>query len=706
LLTALHMRKLNELALLEEALSITKRSGRTSFYSASWLQSPFEAPVWKVVTERESYLNFNVLLDDGLPLTHAKHAKLLEIMKCFFIIQAHPEHTKGVVYSKVTTASRLDVASHICDYLILRSAQFRMSEFGLQAISNSDAIALVKALATLEVSEGVYEWPKRLTEYLKRQGATLNGAQIERAIERNPHLAEVSAVERSLSFSDEELVRARVWLLLNDHYKVVANQNGYSQIPNGGSLQAAIYPEGTLKTTWMKSHSPDLLLLCGPRTLREMPGVSVRGQLRSEYTHRQYVRALEGFRLFDRIGLPVPTSLIEVTRNRVFLQGLDLQPPGRYKSIPHEIVLIGFRNAIEFALEYGAELLESYLRIASSMGTTDRTVRSFLQEHDIAIFLGPKLIQAGVSCWSVSQEIRLAHGSDLSLASLKESEVLFFERFRKNNGLYEMLEVFGGSLLVILGTLMSRRQGELIDLVCGSMLDESETRLRFFGRKTGTGDIRRLLERPLPSIAVELLHLVESFQEKLVSMGVISKLTNLFAFPLLVRVGLAKVGDAHCNLMLDRFCDYFQVASTSSSERYYFRQHQLRRFFAMLFFWGNSFSGLDTLRWFLGHSDAAHLYHYITESVPGDVLRSVKADFALERVLAEDPQTRPLLDLIEAHFQTREILLLDADELAEYIYSLLESNAVTVEPHFFRKPDGSEFTIMIDVIRKDGKYGQ
>jgi hypothetical protein len=80
--------------------------------------------------------------------------------------------------------------------------------------------------------------------------------------------------------------------------------------------------------------------------------------------------------------------------------------------------------------------------------------------------------------------------------------------------------------------------------------------------------------------------------------------------------------------VLNRFSDYFEVQQDSAGRRYYIRTHQMRRFFAMTFFWAGGFGGLDTLRWFLGHTNVEHVYHYITETVPGEVLRRVGAEYA------------------------------------------------------------------------------
>ncbi len=137
-------------------------------------------------------------------------------------------------------------------------------------------------------------------------------------------------------------------------------------------------------------------------------------------------------------------------------------------------------------------------------------------------------------------------------------------------------------------------------------------------------------------------------------------------------------------------------------KRYYIRQHQLRRFFAMLFFWGSSFGGMDTLRWFLGHSDVEHLYHYITESMPGGVLRGTQAHYATEQLQAYNQSANELADLLEKQFGTQKFDLMDANELDEYIKDLIEEGSVTVKPEFFKAGDGKDYRILITVNKELG----
>ncbi|MCT9811345.1 hypothetical protein N0K08_11915 [Acidovorax sp. Be4] len=452
-----------------------------------------------------------------------------------------------------------------------------------------------------------------------------------------------------------------------------------------------------MKSSWIKPFYEELSITKAPVAYREFPGVPVRGEERSESAPRFYLRALESFHLLESVGLPTSNALAESSKNVAFIKNLSLHPPGRYRTVPSELVLRSFRSAVEFALEYAEELLDAYVFCAKTAQATGVSIPQFLEKESISQFLGPKLTTIGVNTWSIGRTARQGLNTRELGVNRDEFDTQYFSNLREHRGLWDLLMVLGGCYLVILGTLMARRQGELIDLKVGSMLNSSGSHLRFKARKSGTGDMRQTLERPIPAFASELLRLLENFQERLVAGGVLSETSNALMFPKEVNSGLLKAGQSSFNFMLDRFCDFFQTEIDKNGRRFYLRQHQLRRFFAMLFFWGNSFSGLDVLRWFMGHSDAEHLYHYISESTPGHVLRGVKADFVVEHAKAHDPQTLPLLDFIENHFGTREVLLLDSDELGEFIEELLANGSVTVEPHFMRGTGGTTYEVLICV---------
>jgi hypothetical protein len=224
-----------------------------------------------------------------------------------------------------------------------------------------------------------------------------------------------------------------------------------------------------------------------------------------------------------------------------------------------------------------------------------------------------------------------------------------------------------------------------------------KTRLVFFNRKSGVLGMREKEARPIPEIAVKMILQLEKLQEGFKKHGVLKENTRLFAFPSCNGDRFIELGHQRFNDSMDFFCDYFETPLDSEGRRYYIRQHQLRRFFAMLFFWGSAFGGMDTLRWFLGHTDISHLYHYITESTPGDVLRSVKANFAGQVLKHQPAEARELASLVQHHFGTDNFSVLDSDELDEYVEELMIEGRVEIEPSFLETNKGNSYRILIKV---------
>jgi hypothetical protein len=126
----------------------------------------------------------------------------------------------------------------------------------------------------------------------------------------------------------------------------------------------------------------------------------------------------------------------------------------------------------------------------------------------------------------------------------------------------------------------------------------------------------------------------------------------------------------------------------------------------MLFFWANSFNGIDSLRKFLGHTRMDHVYNYITETTPGEVLAGVKAQYIAEHLAlpkehaAYIQNIEALEPLLKEHFSIgyfdylsyEEISenydrALSRKELEEYFYTLLSSSIIDIKPMFFNSKE-------------------
>jgi len=190
-------------------------------------------------------------------------------------------------------------------------------------------------------------------------------------------------------------------------------------------------------------------------------------------------------------------------------------------------------------------------------------------------------------------------------------------------------------------------------------------------------------------------------QKTLKRVGFIPELQTLFATPSLKAASSLTDSSPYVfNRNLDLFCDYFETPLNSNGERYYIRQHQLRRFFAMLFFYCGSFAKLDTLQWMLGHTDPRHVYRYITESTEGTILAGAKAHYVAEQLHQGNTESfQALADLLEYKFGTKDFSVIDTNDLEDQIHDLMKEGWVEIEPEFFTDHQGKKFKVVARLIR-------
>jgi hypothetical protein len=264
-----------------------------------------------------------------------------------------------------------------------------------------------------------------------------------------------------------------------------------------------------------------------------------------------------------------------------------------------------------------------------------------------------------------------------------------------------MIHVYYGAALILVGTLSARRQAELLSLLPESAIDISNRYLIFLkGKSTrGVWGTRQKELRPIDEIAVAIIKNIEKFQIILKKYGVLQNYSPLFFPPSTGRPQkLSANNENTLNGCLDLFCDYFETP-VINNQRYYLRQHQLRRFFAMTFFWGGSYKGLDTLSWYLGHTDFEHLYRYISEEIDGAVLMDVKVQYVYENLV----DFKDLTELLKANFGVQSISVLSSEDAEQYIETLIKNETVEVEPEFIHLNNNISYKIIvkIDGVRHD-----
>lgn len=366
----------------------------------------------------------------------------------------------------------------------------------------------------------------------------------------------------------------------------------------------------------------------------------------SDGTHNNYKNAL---RILANLG-----ETVEIYKNVINIEGLKKAIDFNYTTIgkkrfqtyPSQHIFNILKQAIEFHYSYGESIISNYIQC--------------IEKNEKA--------------------------SNISFGKNPEN---YFSRIRNHESDYHLLRIYYGVVQFVMGALMARRQSELQNIKAFECLDETNTFLLFNRAKSTKGlyGFRDTYKLPVDKLVVDMIKNLQRIHTACNYTGFLFNVPN----PSTHQIPATNDRDQYNN-RLDMFFDYIE-APLIDNKRLYIRQHQLRRFFAMSFFWGSGFGSLDTLRWFLGHTDVKHVYNYITESVSGSVLNSVKSQYIAENIHSYDN----LLDLIKNKYHTESLDILDTSTLTEYINEMLEQNLIQIDPEFLVDNSNNEYEIIVKI---------
>ena len=679
----------------------------TEYKSAGWLLSDFECDTWTISFDQKtpSEISWNVLLSDGSLLTSRKNHNLLIGLK-YYLTASTRDHYGHLAEtnSPAGQARRFFRACHIIDLLLINSGRFKISTYGLAGITEgnlTEMLEIISSSATLE--DSLYNWNQRLRAYCLNLLAQTDQKAIFSVLSSKPQISIITteqADDDDLGIAHDLIPQIRASLHLNNVYH---KQIKYGVQPNTVLISKEIYKD----TLWGK-HQPKPIapILCYNDNLslviREYPAAPVKGSSEGamqDPTYKLYRRALYNLGVLHELDIPAP-PIDALIRAESFSP--PLPPAGRFRSLPSGIVFTALRQAIEFHFEYGEELTRAFCRIAIECRKRNISPSSLTSE-EVRTLAGEKLAKFGVNRLSLST--RLVNSS-IRGAQVKEDANAHFVNLRSNSGLLELIAVYIGGVQLATGILVARRASELYSLPARDCLDVTQTYLVFKNAKSTRHlfGYRRVEARPIEPIAADMIKTLIRMQKILKRLGYIKDFQSLFSTPSLK--GAATLTNSSRYLYdrnLDLFCDYFETPVNSDGQRHYLRQHQMRRFFAMLFFYCGSFAKLDTLQWMLGHADPTHVYRYIMESTDGVVLAGAKSHYVAEQLHQGNVENfGELSDFLKDRYGTDKFSLIDINDLEDQIHDLMKEGWLEIEPEFFTDHEGTKFKVVARFIRKMG----
>lgn len=718
-----------------------------------WLHSDFEAPLWQIEinigeSKKPRYLTFDwqaVVLDDGKRLTDPCHAPFLLAFKYWVTATDNPRHNGGVLINGVTINQKLNSVRTLINALLLHTTHLKLSELHLSGLTQEFLLDIFIKLAKAgDIVDGLYNHTQRVTTLLRQHFTSISDDEASRFAVEYPYITRhLTDDEQSLSLSLNERIKACCWLHSIDYYcRFGERKNGggikvFYAAGNKNALSPYLY-DGKILPLRMTFPNIDELRLKPENASTEYRAVpnsdSSKGIGEGRLTQLfQVLPLLHSFRDKDGVSLCPIHALDGINLKRI-QQHAKVKAQGRYKTLPVKMVFDLIDKTYEFTKKHQDFILDSVLSVvakAQTKSVKNNSNPNFIQKNNKEH--NPDISSSERCEWLRTQAQGLIapelNGLGVKEVSLPSNTDDVFNLRRNSPSLLDLYIVLIGSIQVLTGVIMAKRQDELVSLKSHGNLvpnidpaskkgQKSDFFLTAKLKKSGSGgqlERNATIKRPIPRAFALLIWKLEQFNQAVTKAKCNRNDLLLFNNVAYQKMTFGRSNVHNYNANLDAVCDYFETPLVDFGDgdirRYYVRQHQLRRFFAMVFFWSKGFDGLDSLRWMLGHTDIEHLHNYITESESGEVLNGVKASYlrdAMENnklenidrlreliakrygVNASDISLNSVKDSVniyddEEDYQTLPKIgkLRKQEELESHILELLNDNVISLEPEFF-----------------------
>ncbi|ODW09477.1 integrase [Vibrio parahaemolyticus] len=629
-----------------------------------WLESSFPENEW-VLTLRKTPKTIHwdtVYLDDGKKLTDKKHQKLLNSFKYWITATDNPLENGGKIISPITANDKVNKVIALINAILLHSTELKLAKYHLLNVNDDFWLNILTKYAEHGNFQGVYEIDKRTKELLENSSQSVSDADAQMFKEKFPYVTQDIAQDESFLFLAER-EKACAWLFEQGYYHV---GEGIKYTGTSAVLGELLFKG---KMLYHDINLPNYaeLHIKAPNRYSEYRAVENRDT--STGTNQQNISTyIEVIRLIhtnlEREDAASPSILSERVSSGHISQLVSLKRAGRTRTLPPKFVFNLIRQCYEFAKEHlptekgSTTLLDETLTLLSTARSKSAAIKSNTLRPSESSRAWNEELHRDMSgsergYWFQTEAINCLSNEYLKkgikqVQGFADSTENRHERIRANESLFDLFSVLQGAIQVLVGAIMARRQDELTKLKPHGNLSpnvnpfseegaKTEFNLIFKVKKTGSKGVNATIERPIPLSIARFIWQLEQFNIKASELNLCQGKLSLFNNLGSMQCQLSQVTSHVYNAHLNALCDYFETDlveyDNGEYRRNYVRQHQLRRFFAMAFFWSKGFDGMDALRWMLGHSDMEHLYHYISESETGAVLNGAKASVIVRGVV-------------------------------------------------------------------------
>lgn len=629
-----------------------------------WLESSFPENKWILAfgkTQKTIHWD-TVYLDDGKKLTDKKHQKLLNSFKYWITAADNPLENGGKIISPSTAYQKVTKVIALISAILLHSKELKLAKYHLLNVNDDFWLNILTKYAEHGNFQGVYEIDKHTKVLLNNASQSISDTDAQAFKEKFPYVTQDTAQDESFLFLAER-EKACAWLFEQRYYY---SGEGIKYTGNGAVLGELLFKG---KMLYHDINIPNYaeLHLKAPKRNSEYRAVENRDTSTgtNQNTISEYIEAIRLIHTnLEREDAANPSILSERVSSGHISQLVSLKKAGRTRTLPPTFVFNLIRQCYEFAKEHlpteegSTTLLDEALTLLSkarskSAARNSNTLRPQQGSSAWNEELHREMSSSERGYWFQTEAINCLSSEYLKkgikqIQGFAEGTEKRHDRIRANESLFDLFSVLQGAIQVLVGAIMARRQDELIKLKSHGNLSpnvspfsetgaKTEYNLIFKVKKTGSKGVNATIERPIPLSIARFIWQLEQFNIKASELELCKGKLSLFNNLNSKNSQLSQVNHKAYNAHLDAVCDYLETDlveyDNGEYRRNYVRQHQLRRFFAMAFFWSKGFDGMDALRWMLGHSDMEHLYHYISESETGAVLNGAKASVIVRGVV-------------------------------------------------------------------------
>ncbi|AWL27359.1 hypothetical protein DJ533_01435 (plasmid) [Acinetobacter defluvii] len=583
-----------------------------------WLLSKnYDDLIWEVKTlEGSKLINFSKILSiSDNPIWY----DLINLSKLWIAISCTPKYNNSVLLKIQTITPRINRICNLIDCLINNRENLQLEQRGLLALDSNFFHQTLINIATLGLPNAIYNYEDVIKNHILNAIKDINIDDVI-AFENKIKCLKLHNSGR-LKLTETEIRKAKYYFFMSNaysdtsNYEKKLNSNFFLNLfPYSLYLNYHTFPTFSEFTIYYINHN------YSDTEFERVPIVKENNN-HSLKTIERYLLSLNHLNIVIDLEYNYLRK-INININQLF-HSIEKIPLGRFKLLPAEVVFDSFRNAFEFTFNYIDNIHDSLINIYENLNISNIDIS---EKKFFLKYINNELLDLGVESWTIK----------------KNND--FYINLRKNKGLHHLYAILTASICILIGTLLARRQSEILDLdpfdsLYPNIDPTANNTIHFYlkvkNSKTGVGllnNLKEYLNLPIPLSIAIFIYKTQKFNKKIskINPNLINSL-NLFNAIHSDTMSVSKLSSKLHYNYLNTFCDYFETQTIDVGslikKRYYIRQHQLRRFFAMLFFWSKKFDSLNILTKFLGHTNSEHLYNYISESTPGDILLGVKAHY-------------------------------------------------------------------------------